>query len=102
MHYIGAMSLPAALDPAFDALVTPVLRADRQGRVVACNQAFARWLGVSQKRLPGQPLVALEVEGDGLRRALLAVEDAADGALRVRRSDQGLPARPGSARYGCA
>lgn len=74
-----------AFDPALDGLVTPVLRADRQGRVVACNQAFARWLGVSQKRLPGQPLVALEVEGDGLRRALQASADAADGALRVRR-----------------
>ena len=79
------MPSPAALDPALDALVTPVLRADRAGRVLACNQAFARWLGVSQKRLPGQPLVALEVEGDGLRRALQAAEDAADGALRVRR-----------------
>lgn len=79
------MPPPSALDPALDALITPVLRADRDGRVLACNQAFARWLGVSQKRLPGQPLVALEVEGDGLRRALQASAGAADGALRVRR-----------------
>ena len=85
MHYIGAMPPPAVFDSALDTLVTPVLRADRQGRVLACNQAFARWLGVSQKRLPGQPLVALEVEGDGLRRGLQQVEDAADGALRLRR-----------------
>ncbi|MBP6796733.1 MAG: PAS domain-containing protein, partial [Luteimonas sp.] len=54
------MPPPAVFDSALDTLVTPVLRADRQGRVLACNQAFARWLGVSQKRLPGQPLVALE------------------------------------------
>lgn len=81
LHYIGAMPAPPTFDPAFDALVTPVLRADRDGRVVACNQAFARWLGVSQKRLPDQPLVALEVEGDGLRRALEGLEEA-DGPRR--------------------
>ena len=84
LHYIGAMPAPPTFDPAFDALVTPVLRADRDGRVVACNQAFARWLGVSQKRLPDQPLVALEVEGDGLRRALEGLEEA-DGPRRLRR-----------------
>jgi two-component system, NtrC family, nitrogen regulation sensor histidine kinase GlnL len=81
LHYIGAMS--PAFDPALDALVTPVLRADRHGRVSGCNQAFARWLGVSQKRLPDQPLVALEAEGDGLRRALQAGE--ADAPRRLRR-----------------
>src|SRR5690606_2943052 len=68
VHYIGAMSPPPPFDPALDALVTPVLRADRHGRVALCNQAFARWLGVSQKRLPDQPLVALEAEGDSLRQ----------------------------------
>ncbi|MDH5831409.1 ATP-binding protein [Luteimonas sp. M1R5S18] len=78
------MSPPPAFDPALDALVTPVLRADRHGRVVACNQAFARWLGVSQKRLPDQPLVALEAEGDGLRGALQALDEA-DGSRRLRR-----------------
>ena len=82
MHYIGAMS--PTPDSALDPLVTPVLRADRHGRVVRCNQAFARWLGVSQKRLPDQPLVALEAEGDGLRGALASLE-AADGPLRLRR-----------------
>ena len=76
--------MPPALDPDLDPLVTPVLRADRHGRVVRCNQAFARWLGVSQKRLPDQPLVALEAEGDGLRGALASLE-AADGPLRLRR-----------------
>ena len=71
-------------DPALDALVTPVLRADRHGRVSACNQAFARWLGVSQKRLPDQPLVALEAEGDSLRNALQALDEA-EGSRRLRR-----------------
>ncbi|HRN61076.1 MAG TPA: ATP-binding protein [Luteimonas sp.] len=74
-----------SLDPALDGLVTPVLRADRHGRVLACNQAFARWLGVSQKRLPEQPLVALEAEGERLREALQAFDDAAEGPRRVRR-----------------
>ncbi|TWT19309.1 PAS domain-containing protein [Luteimonas marina] len=79
------MSPPIASDPALDVLVTPVVRADRHGRVTACNQAFARWLGVSQKRLPDQPLVALEAEGDRLRQALHAMDDAAEGPRRVRR-----------------
>lgn len=79
------MPPPVLSDPALDALVTPVLRADRHGRVTVCNQAFARWLGVSQKRLPDQPLVALEAEGDTLRQALLALEDAAEGPSRLRR-----------------
>jgi len=78
------MPPPPTFDPALDALVTPVLRADRHGRVTACNQAFARWLGVSQKRLPDQPLVALEVEGDGLRNALQALDEA-EGPRRLRR-----------------
>src|SRR5690606_11740317 len=82
--YIGAMPPPPSFDPAFDALVTPVLRADLHGRVTACNQAFARWLGVSQKRLPDQPLVALEVEGDGLHQALQALDEA-EGPRRLRR-----------------
>ena len=76
---------PPVFEPALDTLVTPVLRADRHGRVLACNQAFARWLGVSQKRLPDQPLVALEVEGDSLRQALQAMDDAAEGPRRLRR-----------------
>ena len=79
------MSPPLAFDAALDALVTPVVRADRHGRVTVCNQAFARWLGVSQKRLPDQPLVALEAEGDGLRQALQSMDDAAEGPRRVRR-----------------
>jgi two-component system nitrogen regulation sensor histidine kinase GlnL len=77
--------MPAASpEPAFDHLVTPVLRADRHGRVASCNQAFARWLGVSQKRLPDQPLVALEAEGDSLRDALQALDEA-EGSRRLRR-----------------
>ncbi len=78
------MPAPPTFDPALDALVTPVLRADRHGRVTACNQAFARWLRVGQKRLPDQPLVALEAEGDGLRLALQALEEA-DGPRLLRR-----------------
>ena len=78
------MHPPPTFDPALDVLVTPVLRADPHGRVTACNQAFARWLGVSQKRLPDQPLVALEAEGDSLRNALQALDEA-EGSRRLRR-----------------
>jgi two-component system nitrogen regulation sensor histidine kinase GlnL len=42
------------LPPALDALGTPVAWADASGRVVGCNPAFARWLGVSVRRLLGQ------------------------------------------------
>ena len=78
------MPPPVPADAVLDTLVTPVLLADRHGRVTRCNQAFARWLGVSQKRLPDQPLVALEAEGDSLRSALQALDDA-DGPRRLRR-----------------
>lgn len=85
MHYIGAMPLPAPTDPVFDSLVTPVAWTDRHARIEGCNPAFARWLGVSARRLLDQPLAALEVEGEALRRALAA--DAGDGVeqLRLRR-----------------
>lgn len=75
----------------FDALATPVLRADAAGRIVACNEAFARWLGVSRKRLLDQPLVALEAEGDGLRRALVAEDGDPTQSRRLRRIALAFP-----------
>nr|WP_187775750.1 ATP-binding protein [Luteimonas suaedae] len=82
---MGAMAPPPSADPAFDSLVTPMAWTDRHARIEGCNPAFARWLGVSARRLLDQPLAALEVEGEALRRALVA--DAGDGAeqLRLRR-----------------
>lgn len=69
--------------PDLDALATPVAWATVVGGIEACNGAFARWLGVSGKRLPGLPLAALEYEGDALAR-LLAAEPPCESA-RVRR-----------------
>ncbi|MEZ0471796.1 two-component system sensor histidine kinase NtrB [Luteimonas salinilitoris] len=79
------MAPPLSADPVFDSLVTPMAWTDRHVRIEGCNPAFARWLGVSARRLLDQPLAALEVEGEALRRALVA--DAGDGAeqLRLRR-----------------
>ena len=68
--------------PDLDQLVTPMAWADADGRIEGANLAFARWLGVSARRLPGQPLAALEQGGQVLRHAL-ASEAAAP--LRLRR-----------------
>src|SRR5687767_10055920 len=80
--------------PSLDALVTPVAWTDAGGAIVAGNPALARWLEVSSRRLPGLPLAALEVDGDGLARAL--AESAADPAAprdfaRLRRLALAFP-----------
>ncbi|WRL52519.1 ATP-binding protein [Luteimonas sp. R10] len=82
---MGAMAPPPSADPVLDSLVTPVAWTDRHARIEGCNPAFARWLGMSARRLLDQPLAALEVEGEALRRALAA--NAGDGVeqLRLRR-----------------
>ncbi|WP_407353603.1 two-component system sensor histidine kinase NtrB [Luteimonas sp. R10] len=79
------MAPPPSADPVLDSLVTPVAWTDRHARIEGCNPAFARWLGMSARRLLDQPLAALEVEGEALRRALAA--NAGDGVeqLRLRR-----------------
>lgn len=74
--------------PSLDSLGTPVAWADREGRVLGVNPAFARWLGVSARRLVDQPLAALEVQGDALARFLL--NDERD-VLRLHRLALGLP-----------
>lgn len=73
----------AAPAPQLDHLTTPVAWADAEGRIEGSNTAFARWLGVSPRRLPGQPLAALELGGELLRGALTV--DAEHGPLRLRR-----------------
>lgn len=74
--------------PSLETLGTPVAWTDRDGRVLGVNPAFARWLGVSQRRLQDQPLAALEVQGDALARFLL--NDDRD-VLRLHRLAVGLP-----------
>ena len=88
MHYIGAMP-PEPTSTAFDVLTTPVAWAGMDGRIEGGNSAFARWLGVSGKRLAGLPLAALEHEGDALWR-LLAKAPAGEFA-RLRRLSLAFP-----------
>lgn len=74
---------------AYDLLSTPLAQADADGRVESANLAFARWLGVSGKRLAGLPLAALESEGDTLARWIAA--DEAQGQVRLRRLPLAFP-----------
>lgn len=69
-------------DAAYDLLSTPLARLDADGTLVSVNPAFARWLGVSAKRLPGVSAAALEFEGDALARQFGA-DDARD-LIRLR------------------
>lgn len=71
-----------------DTLTTPVAWAGDDGRLAGANAAFARWLGVGARRLPGLPLAALEVDGDRLAAWL-----AADGEepARLRRVAMAFP-----------
>src|SRR5688500_1149387 len=60
------MPTPPDLPPELDALATPIAWLDADGRLRQCNLAFARWLGVSARRLQGRPLGELDAEGDRL------------------------------------
>jgi two-component system nitrogen regulation sensor histidine kinase GlnL len=77
------------LDPAYDQLSTPLLQADTAGMVQAANLAFAQWLGVSGKRLPGLPLAALEFEGELLARSIRS--DTARDSVRLPRLPLAFP-----------
>ena len=74
--------------PALDLLSTPVAWADPQGRTVGLNAAFARWLGISVRRLIGQPLAALELDGNAMARFL---DNSDRDVLRLHRIALGFP-----------
>ena len=71
----------SAADP-LDALTTPVAWTDADGCLAGANAAFARWLGVGARRLPGLPLAALEADGTRLADWLQA---PAGDAIRLHR-----------------
>src|SRR5450432_2222548 len=72
-------------DPLLETLVTPVAWTDGAGVLLGCNPAFARWLGVSRRRLEGLPLASLDAEQG--RLAALIGRIVPDGEpLRVRRA----------------
>jgi len=71
-------------DPTLDTLATPIAWADSAGVLSGCNPAFARWLGVSLRRLEGLPLASLDAEQGRLEALIQRI--APDGEpLRVRR-----------------
>lgn len=82
------VTFPMFPAPAPDALSTPVAWADAGGHIAGVNAAFARWLGVSARRLQGQPLAALEMEGDAMARFL---ENTDHDVLRLHRMALGMP-----------
>lgn len=69
MHYIGAMT-DADFSPTPELLATPLVWSGVDGRIQGANPAFCRWLGVSVRRLLGQPLVSLEAQGEVLAQRL--------------------------------
>ncbi len=80
-------------EPGATDLNTPVAWADADGLILGVNPAFARWLGVSARRLLGQPLAALEQDGDAMVRLFDNPPPANAGheVMRLRRVALGLP-----------
>jgi two-component system nitrogen regulation sensor histidine kinase GlnL len=78
------------LSPDLDALATPLAWLGDDTRVSGCNAAFARWLGVGQRRLLGFRLDELDVE-TGRLTALLQRLPSAGEPLRVHRARMAFP-----------
>lgn len=81
--------MPPSAIAALEPLTTPVAWADAAGRVEDGNGAFARWLGVSRRRLAGVPLAAFELEGRVL--AGLLAECPPPESTRLRRLPFAFP-----------
>lgn len=77
-------ALPPITAVELDALTTPLAWSGADGMIAGVNPAFARWLGVSSRRLLGWPLAGLDGEGR-LAAALARAAAVADAPLRVRR-----------------
>ena len=76
--------------PALDVLATPIAWIGNDDCLVGCNAAFARWLGVSARRLEGVPLADLDAE-PGRLSALCGRLSAHDEPMRVRRARLCVP-----------
>ncbi|HEY5972127.1 MAG TPA: ATP-binding protein, partial [Pseudoxanthomonas sp.] len=87
------MSPLTSAAPAADVLSTAVAWADAGGHILGVNPAFAHWLGVSARRLLGQPLAALEMDGDVMARLFgkSLLEDSDREVLHVHRMALGMP-----------
>jgi len=85
------MPLPPPVEDPCDRLATPLAWTGADARIGGCNAAFARWLGVGARRLPGLPLAALEVEGNALGRALEQDGATHEEPWRLRRVPLAFP-----------
>lgn len=74
--------------PSLEQMATPLVWSGADGRIQGANPAFCRWLGVSVRRLLGQPLVSLETQGEALAEQL---EMAASDITRLPRLALALP-----------
>jgi two-component system nitrogen regulation sensor histidine kinase GlnL len=74
-------------EPTADALSTPVVWTDAEGSILGVNPAFARWLGISQRRLLGQSLAALEMDGNAMARFM---DNTDRDLLRLHRVSLGM------------
>ncbi len=77
--------------PSLEQMATPVVWSGADGRIQGANPAFCRWLGVSVRRLLGQPLVSLETQGEALAAQL---EVATSDITRLPRLALALPGEP--------
>ena len=82
--------MPESFPPALDRLATPLAWGDSAGMLRGCNPAFARWLGVGQRRLVGLPLASLEAQGERMA-AWLATDEGVHRPSRLRRMAMSLP-----------
>ena len=80
-------------EPATDLLSTAVAWTDAKGMILGVNPAFARWMGVSARRLLGQSLAIMETDGDAMTRLFSEpyLPDTHPDVLRLSRMALGLP-----------
>ncbi len=79
----------SAAAPSPELMATPLVWSGADGRILGANPAFCRWLGVSVRRLLGQPLASLESQGEMLADRL-ATPSTAD-TVRLPRLALALP-----------
>jgi two-component system nitrogen regulation sensor histidine kinase GlnL len=93
--------MAATPDPLseLDALATPIAWLDADGRLARCNVAFARWLGISARRLLGRPLVELDAEGDRLAGVLARLREDTEDEQPQRVHRARLAAADGNERF---
>ncbi len=76
--------------PPLDQLATPIAWLDAAGQVEGCNAAFARWMGVSARRLQGMVLDEIDIESGRLSALLTRLPEHGE-AVRVHRARLAFP-----------